>query len=99
MKDYVVEKGYDVIEKHAYDFVDKRLRYFDSDKDGKQTPMRQVHPIFIAQHACACCCRGCLNKWHAIDKYKELDKEEIDYIVRLLMRWIRKEMLKYEKRI
>ena len=22
--------------------------------------------MFIAQHACACCCRGCLNKWYRV---------------------------------
>ncbi len=31
--------------------------------DGRQTPMRN-HPAFIAQHATATCCRGCLEKWH-----------------------------------
>jgi hypothetical protein len=24
------------------------------------------HPVFIAQHATATCCRGCLAKWHDI---------------------------------
>ena len=93
MHDYVTGRGYNTIREHAYDFVNKRLKYYDELKDGKQTPMRQVHPIFIAQHACACCCRGCLEKWHGINKYKILNKEEIDYIVDLMMQWIRKEML------
>lgn len=92
MKDYVLDKGYDVIRKHAFDFINKRLRVYDKNKDGKQTPMKQVHPVFIAQHACACCCRGCLEKWHHIDKYKNLDDKEIFYIVELIMLWIRSEM-------
>jgi len=33
--------------------------------DGKQTPMRG-HPVFIAQHATATCCRECIRKWHKI---------------------------------
>ena len=61
--------------------------------DGKQTPMKG-HPVFIAQHACACCCRGCLEKWHHIPNGKNLNKKEIDYIVNLIMLWIKKE---YEK--
>ena len=24
------------------------------------------HPVFLAQHACACCCRKCLYKWYKI---------------------------------
>ena len=54
--------------------------------------MKQVHPVFIAEHACACCCRGCLEKWHHIPKGRELTNEEIDYIVLLLMEWIKKEL-------
>lgn len=99
MINYVNDKGYDVIKIHAYDFVNQRLKYYDSIKDGKQTPMKQVHPVFIAQHACACCCRGCLEKWHHIDKNKILDDNEIDYVVELLMSWIRKEMLIWQKDI
>lgn len=98
MIDYVNDKGFDIIRKHAYDLVIKRLKNYDYKKDGKQTPMKQVHPVFIAEHACACCCRGCLEKWHHINKYKTLDNEDIDYIVNIIMLWIRNEMIVYEKK-
>lgn len=49
------------------------------------------HPVFIAQHATATCCRGCLYKWHRIEKGKELSKEEIEYIVNVIMEWIKRE--------
>ena len=26
------------------------------------------HPVFKAQHACGCCCRGCLEKWYRVKK-------------------------------
>lgn len=87
MIDYVREKGIDVIKKHAYDFVYERLKPLNPKNDGKQTPMRG-HPVFIAQHACACCCRGCLEKWHHISRGKELSNCEIDYIINLLIDWI-----------
>ena len=90
MKDYINDKGLEVIEKHAYDFISTRLAP-NNPKDGKQTPMKG-HPVFIAQHACACCCRSCLEKWHHIPKDKELTKEDIDYIVNLIMTWIKKEL-------
>ena len=51
--------------------------------------MRQVHPVFIAQHATGCCCRGCLEKWHHISKNKELSDNEVNYIVTLIMEWIK----------
>ena len=46
------------------------------------------HPVFIAQHATATCCRSCLYKWHHIKKEKELTKDEVDYIVNIIMEWI-----------
>ena len=59
MINYINEKGMDKIKKHAYDFIEKRLAPYPTKNDSKQTPMKG-HPIFIAQHACACCCRSCL---------------------------------------
>ena len=91
MKEYVDEKGLEKIKQDAYDFINKRLAPASIPNDGKQTPMKQVHPVFIAQHACACCCRNCLEKWHHISKGKDLTKEEIEYIVLLLLEWIIKE--------
>ena len=91
MKNYVQEKGIDTIKQHAYDITSERLAPTFPKNDGKQTPMRQVHPVFIAQHACACCCRSCLERWHHIPKGRKLTKKEIDYIVNLLLSWIEKE--------
>lgn len=91
MIDYINDKGIDEIRKHAYDFINKRLGPAVIPNDGKQTPMKG-HPVFIAQHACACCCRGCLERWHKIPKNKNLTSKEIDYIVNLLMLWIKKEL-------
>lgn len=60
-KRYIKEKGMAVIRSHAQDFIQKRLAPAEIKNDGKQTPMRN-HPVFIAQHATATCCRGCLAK-------------------------------------
>lgn len=86
---YIKEKGLDKIESHAYDFVNKRLKDVSNLVDGKQTPMRG-HPVFLAQHATATCCRCCLEKWYKIDKNKILIDKEIDYIVNIIMTWIKK---------
>lgn len=88
MKDYVNEKGLDVIEKHAYDFINARLRPAYIRNDGKQTPLRQVHPVFIAQHALGFCCRGCLERIYNIPKGRELTNYEVHYIVSTIMKWI-----------
>ena len=97
MKEYVQEKGMNVIEEHAYQIINKRLKPRIIPNDGKQTPIRQVHPVFIAQHACACCCRGCLEKWHKIPKDKELISLEVEYIVSLLITWINREIKEWKK--
>lgn len=80
-----------VIRSHAADFIRTRLAPAVIPNDGKQTPMRG-HPVFKAQHACACCCRGCLNKWYKVPKNKELSESQQKKIVNLLMAWIEKEM-------
>lgn len=87
---YIDEKGLDVIRSHAVDFVAKRLAPAEIPNDGKQTPMRG-HPVFVAQHACACCCRGCLNKWYRVPQGRALTESEQRRIVNLLMAWIEKE--------
>ena len=46
------------------------------------------HPVFLAQHATATCCRGCLEKWHGIEKGRELTASEQQYVVNIIMRWI-----------
>ena len=66
--DYINEKGLDTIRKHAEDFIAKREAPAYIPNDGKQTPMRG-HPVFIAQHATATCCRECIRKWHKIQLF------------------------------
>ena len=90
-RDYISEKGLAVIASHAADFVAKKLAPENPPKDGKQTPMRG-HPVFLAQHATACCCRGCLEKWHNIPSGKVLTAEEQEYIVSVIMDWIKREL-------
>ena len=90
-KQYVKEKGMDTIKLHAYDFISKRLAPAYPEKDGKQTPMKG-HPVFKAQHACACCCRGCLYKWYKVKLGRALTDTQIEKIVNLLMAWIEREM-------
>jgi len=96
-KEYIIQKGIDKIESHAYDFLRKRLAPAYIPNDGKQTPMRG-HPVFVAEHATATCCRNCLFKWYHIPKGRDLTKEELDYIVRIIMAWIKKELEITEKR-
>lgn len=93
-KEYVLRKGMDTVESHARDFIRLRLKPAFPPKDGKQTPMRG-HPVFIAQHATGCCCRGCLKKWHHIPAGRELTDDECDYIVSVIMRWIGSEIEGY----
>ncbi len=87
-KDYINQKGLPVIRQHAQDFVAKRLAPANLPNDGKQTPMRG-HPVFIAQHATATCCRQCLSKWHHIPPNRALSTEEQAYVVDVIMRWIK----------
>lgn len=90
-KQYVADKGIETIKVHATEFVRTRLAPAIPANDGKQTPMRG-HPVFIAQHACACCCRGCIEKWYRVPKETELTELQQERVVNFLMAWIEKEM-------
>jgi hypothetical protein len=85
---YLQQKGLSLVLTHAEDFISKRLAPAEIGNDGKQTPMRG-HPVFVAQHATACCCRGCLQKWHHIPLGHALTLEEQAYVVLVLERWLR----------
>lgn len=88
--EYLRRKGLMVVLEHAADFIEKRLSPASPANDGKQTPMRQ-HPVFIAQHATATCCRGCLQKWHEIPKGRALAGEEKAYILEVIKTWLARE--------
>ena len=86
-RQYCWDKGPDTIDQHAADFVKKRLAPAQPANDGKQTPMRG-HPVFIAQHATATCCRGCLAKWHNIPQGVQLTVQQQHYIVSVIHHWL-----------
>src|SRR3954447_16758778 len=87
---YLSEKGLRLITIHARSFIEDRLSPAHPENDGRQTPMRG-HPVFIAQHATATCCRSCLAKWHGIAKGASLSDEEVDYVIRVLTYWIERQ--------
>lgn len=84
---YLDAKTLPTVLEHGRQFLLERLAPAEPRNDGRQTPMRG-HPIFIAQHATATCCRGCLAKWHQIPAGNPLAQEEIDYVLTVLRRWL-----------
>ena len=85
-------------EQHAEDFIAKREAPAFIANDGKQTPMRG-HPVFIAQHATATCCRECIRKWHKMQPGRELSQVQQDYLVDIIMTWIQKELERQKKKL
>ena len=84
---YLRRKGLDKVLEHAAEFIEQRLAPAEPANDGKQTPFRH-HPVFIAQHATATCCRGCLEQWHSIQKGRPLTNKEKEYILLVLKTWL-----------
>jgi uncharacterized protein DUF4186 len=80
-------RGMEVVRRHADELLAKRVAPAAPPNDGKQTPYRG-HPVFVAQHATATCCRGCLERWHGIPKGHELTAGERAYAVEVICRWI-----------
>lgn len=89
--EYIREKGLDTIYSHACDFIRDRVAPSEPANDGKQTPMRG-HPVFIAQHATATCCRGCIEKWYHFPQHRELTETEQEYLVSVIMAWIERQI-------
>ncbi|HEV7833914.1 MAG TPA: DUF4186 domain-containing protein [Caballeronia sp.] len=85
---YLREHGMTEVINHAGELITRRLAPEHLPNDGKQTPFRG-HPVFIAQHATATCCRGCLAKWHGIAAGKALDDDERNHVVHVIERWLK----------
>jgi hypothetical protein len=86
--EYLRAKGLEEVLEHAARFVEERLAPAEPVNDGKQTPYAK-HPVFVAQHATATCCRGCLAKWHAIPKGRALTDADRAHVLAVLERWLR----------
>ena len=85
---YLEVRGLPAVLAHARDFIDMRLGPAEPANDGMQTPY-SGHPVFVAQHATATCCRGCLAKWHGIAKGRVLEEADKARILSVIDRWLR----------
>jgi len=85
---YLEVRGLSAVLAHARDFIEMRLGPAEPANDGKQTPY-SGHPVFVAQHATATCCRSCLAKWHGIAKGRPLEPSDKARILALIERWLR----------
>jgi hypothetical protein len=83
--------GPEKLQRHAREFIATRLAPAFPRNDGKQTPYRG-HPVFVAQHATATCCRSCLRRHHGIEPGVELTAEQQDYVVGVILGWIEREL-------
>ena len=88
---YLEARGLDEVLIQAERFIAQRLAPAAPPNDGKQTPWRG-HPVFVAQHATATCCRGCLAKYHGIPRGAELTDAEQAHVVAALGRWLAGEL-------
>jgi hypothetical protein len=85
---YLESHGLTTVLVQAEELIARRLAPAEPPNDGKQTPFRG-HPVFVAQHATATCCRGCLEKWHQIPAGHPLTNIEQDHVVAAIERWLR----------
>ncbi len=84
---YIQKHGLDEIRLHATQFIIARLSPAFPKNDGRQTPFKN-HPVFVAQHATATCCRKCMNKWYNVPKGVILNQFQMDFAVELIIYWI-----------
>jgi hypothetical protein len=86
-RELLSKKRFGTILDHARAFIADRLAPSCPKNDGRQTPMRG-HPVFVAQHATATCCRSCLSKWHGIPAGRALSQAEQEHVLEAIKRWI-----------
>jgi hypothetical protein len=84
-------RGPATLRRHAEELIGKKLAPAEPAKDGTQTPYRG-HPVFVAQHATATCCRSCLARNHGIEPGRELTAAERRHVVDVICRWIEREL-------
>ena len=90
---YLEKRGLARVLADAEELIARRLAPASPPKDGKQTPWRG-HPVFVAQHATATCCRGCLAKWHDIPRGEALTDEQQAHVIAVIERWLRGELVR-----
>jgi predicted Fe-S protein YdhL (DUF1289 family) len=86
-RDYMRVRGKETVLAHARVFIVHRLAPAHPANDGRQTPFRG-HPAFLAQHATATCCRGCLAKWHDIPAGRVMTVDEQEHVVSAIEKWL-----------
>lgn len=88
---YAREKN-DVLAEHARKLLNERLAPEGlHGNDGRQTPMKG-HPVFVAQHVTALCCRGCMARWYGIDPARNLTSDELEAAVQIVLAWIARQV-------
>lgn len=88
-RNYLRQKGWQTVARHAEELIRTRLSQAVPRNDGRQTPW-QGHPVFIAQHATATCCRKCVQRWHGIPRGRDLSQDEIALLIAIVLRWLRR---------
>ena len=88
---YAWSKGMPVVARHARELLRARVGAARPLKDGKQTPYRG-HPVFVAQHATATCCRSCIARWHGIPAGVPLSDRQIERLATLVTAWIQRDL-------
>ncbi|HYH07556.1 MAG TPA: DUF4186 domain-containing protein [Thermoanaerobaculia bacterium] len=84
---YLQTWGLPHVMRQAEELIRKRVAPEVIPNDGRQTPWRN-HPVFVAQHATATCCRGCIEKVHGIAKGHELTNDELRHVLAAIERWL-----------
>lgn len=84
---YLQTWGLPHVMKQAGEILDRRVAMAEPPNDGKQTPWRN-HPVFVAQHATATCCRGCIEKTYGIGRGRVLEPDERAHLLSAIERWL-----------
>lgn len=85
--EHLRNRGMALVRGEAAELIATRLAPARPPEEGRQTPYRG-HPVFVAQHATATCCRSCLQTWYGIRKGQPLTDREQEYVLRVLTTWL-----------
>ncbi|MCP9329861.1 DUF4186 family protein, partial [Liquorilactobacillus satsumensis] len=90
------DKTLPVMLEHGAEFITRRLAPAHPARDGKHTPWKG-HPVVVAQHATATCCRSCLEKCHHFSKGTQLTVWQQRYVLAGIAAWVQRELIRDEQ--
>ena len=91
---YAETRNDELLKKHAKEILHDRIGSANPKKRRQTDAVQGTSDLYCAARRPDACCRGCLYKWHGIDKGRELTEEELNTLSDVILEWIHRDLQK-----